>query len=116
MKDAIMKKVIKYNYYLLLFILLSSCASPYGNTSTQRNENYKIMLNSWKGVDINLLFNSWGQPTKEYIMPNGNIMYTFNEYSGAYVCNTTMITNKKYKIINWSFNGNGCQTSFKPTK
>jgi hypothetical protein len=117
-KDSILKKAIMKKLLILLILTMSinSCVSAYGVSSADRKKKYNRMLDSWKGVDINVLINSWGQPTREYKMPNGNIMYTFNEYSGHYNCNTSFTTNEKYKIINWRWDGNACQTTWKPSE
>jgi hypothetical protein len=53
---------------LTLALFMSACAST---------ANYEAKLNTWRGVDINNLINSWGPPSNEYTMPNGDIMYTW---------------------------------------
>ena len=104
---------------MVTFALITGCA-----TTAKFEEN----LRSWVGADINRLIMSWGPPSNEYTMPNGNIAYTWlyvagqrvyanynyylNSISGGAVtvyCKITMITNTDGVITYWRWEGNACR-------
>lgn len=109
--------------FLLLAItfFMSACATT---------ENYEAKLKTWVGSDINNLITSWGPPSDEYKMPNGNIMYTwlrvgntmvisnYNQYTNTVLtssvrhwCKTTFTVNSAGTIRNWRWEGNSCRSS-----
>lgn len=94
------------------------------------DQRMSSMLNSWIGVNVNVLIMRWGAPSNEYKMPNGNIIYTWhkersipvplditqvgNDYfgtgGGAAVvsCTISIFSDSHNDIINWKWEGNGC--------
>ena len=121
-----MKKI----WYLAgLAVFLGGCATT---------ANYKKAVNSWLGVDITVLAESWGYPSETFTAPNGNLVYvyansdtyqaprytsyTYNpqtnsgyayEYGGEtlkYYCKTFFETGADKKIIKATFEGNACKS------
>lgn len=110
-----------YLYFLILLIpiiIISSCATT---------AKYAEKLNTWLGHDVNELITSWGPPSNEYKLPNGNIMYTwlwigntlvqsnYNQYLNrtltsevTYWCKTTFTVDRYGRIIQWRYEGNAC--------
>lgn len=67
-KEKPQKKLTQYFVSaLLILIIFSGCATT---------AKYEAILNTWVGADVNNLIGSWGAPSEEYSMPNGNKMYT----------------------------------------
>ena len=82
---------------------------------------YETVLQSWVGNDVNHLIASWGPPTSEYRMPNGNVMYTYRRdagavavpvgnmvYAGRRWCETTFQVDALGVIRSWRWEGNNC--------
>ena len=40
-------------------------------------KDYRSVLDSWIGYDINLLVRRWGQPNRDFFARNGNGIYVF---------------------------------------
>lgn len=55
-------------FVLLLIVLLSGCATE---------ANYRKMLMSWHGKNINALIDAWGYPDSTIKAPNGNKVYVY---------------------------------------
>jgi anaerobic C4-dicarboxylate transporter len=99
-------------YFLVLLIstiIISSCATTV---------KYEAKFNTWIGYDVNEIITSWGPPSNEYTLPNGNKMYTwlwigntlatsnYNEYFNmtltqvvTYWCKSNFTANKLSRII-----------------
>lgn len=118
---------MKYFSVFGSFLLLVFFSGIMG-CSSATEENYTKIVKSWENHDINDLMMKWGQPSDEYLMPNGNKMYTwlyvggslvtvdYNRYlnmvtanSITYWCKTTFTTDKNGRIINWQWQGNACR-------
>ena len=113
-----MKKLILVLFFIMFITF--SCATTSG---------YEEILKSWLGHDVNELLMSWGTPSNEYTMPNGNKMYTWLWVGGSlvtvnyskylnmisanqvtYWCKTTFTVNKRGEIIYWRWEGNSCRS------
>jgi len=119
-----MKKLVLVIAYVISIMTTYSCA-----TTT----NYETKLDTWLGRDVNELITSWGPPSNEYTMPNGDKMYTwlivgnttilsdYNQYlhmtltnSITSWCKTTFTVHhftyfdNHDKITNWRWEGNAC--------
>ena len=113
-----MKTLIKIAFLLMIALGMNSCATT---------EKYTAKVNTWNGWDINKLITSWGPPSDEYTMPNGNKMYTWLRLGGTvvrsnydyflnqttsksdeYWCKTTFTVNTSGKIIGNTSRGNAC--------
>ena len=85
---------------------------------------YHEAVNSWVGTDANLIVQKWGIPDKEFKLPNGNVIwhyqdeifsfsYTLNldwqehEYSKKFECKTEFEIENSI-IIRTFFSGNSC--------
>ena len=116
-------------------LLLVSLAALCGCATTA---NYKKAVNSWVGVDMDILVNSWGYPTRTFAAPNGNTVYEYlksdsyntptytsynydtasktgnaTTYGGETItvyCRTFFETNASKKIVKATFEGNGCRS------
>jgi len=94
-----MKKV------LLLFLIVSSLMSCVSA------KKMKEAFDPWIGRDINTLINTWGPPTKTYVLPNGKqTIYTWI-YDGGAVVSTYQFENYGYSSLsqsrcefNWTVN------------
>ncbi|UTH73094.1 hypothetical protein [Chromobacterium sp. IIBBL 290-4] len=107
---------------LIIAGLLAGCA-------TQQGYSQKVMR--WQGRDVNEMLATWGAPSKQLTMPNGNILYTYrsayNEQipiqgggfyypwgvsgggSTHYSCTTNFVADpQSHTIISVSFDGNDC--------
>lgn len=90
---------------------------------------YETQLRSWMGADVNQLMASWGPPSNQYIMPDGDTMYTwlwvggtrittnYNEYLGqattgsvTYWCKTTFTADQSGRLVHWQWSGNACRS------
>lgn len=115
-----------------LFVFLCGCATA---------ANYRKAVNTWVGVDIAVLGESWGYPAKTFTAPNGNTVYlystsdtyqtprytsyTYNpetrsgyayEYGGEtikFYCKTFFEVNASKKIVKATFEGNACKSTAK---
>lgn len=94
-------------YILLLFLLLSGCAT---------SEGYNRMLNTWLDSDKQNLIETWGVPTSTYKL-NDHIEYfsylrtSVSSLDGTVYnlkCETTF-TIKDNKVASWKYNGNNCE-------
>ncbi len=100
----------------ILVFLLASCATV---------ENYRKILDSWIGHPISELINSWGYPTGDFEIPNGNKVYrwersrlvasagsVFNSPFGADTtrlwCVTYFEVDENKTIVGYRFEGNDC--------
>ena len=54
-----------------LIILLTSCAATMTNY-------YTPTVQSWRGGNINTLYQRWGRPDGRFTGPNGNVVYVYN--------------------------------------
>jgi hypothetical protein len=124
---------------LLFFLPVHLKAMDYGErekypgyNEPPRGSQHKKVVSSWLGADINELIAGWGPPSGQYTMPNGNVIYTwdnraltttpmtidrsaessdsYNVYGGTYesFCTTSFTTDRSGKIVDWRFNGNAC--------
>lgn len=107
---------------LLAAALLTGCATHQG---------YAQKVNSWQGRDVNDMLATWGAPTSQITMPNGNQLYTYRTaysqempvqggffYSPIgvtgggsvyYSCTTNFVANPKtHTILSVTFDGNDC--------
>lgn len=79
------------------------------------------ILNSWVGADISSLIQTWGVPTSQYTLPNGETLYTWLRIRGAMAlpvgnmvaagqvwCETTFTTANGI-VRSWTWRGNACQ-------
>ena len=99
----------------------------YGCATTAK---YEAILNTWMGSNVNNLISSWGPPSDEYTMPNGNKMYTwlwvgntlvtsnYNKFlkmtltnAVTYWCKTTFTVDNNDRITNWRYEGNACRSN-----
>jgi len=106
---------------LLFIIIVSACAST---------AKYEAILNTWIGADVNNLIASWGPPSEEYSMPNGNKMYTwlwvgntlvtsnYNKFLNmtltnavTFWCKTTFTVDNYGRISGWHYEGNACMAN-----
>ncbi len=108
---------------MLVTITLSinSCATT---------SKYTAKLNTWIGHDVNELITSWGPPSNEYTMPNGNKMYTWLHVGGTlvvsnynyflrmtltnavtYWCKTTFNVDESGIITGGRWEGNSCRSN-----
>ena len=73
-------------------------------------------LLTWHGQDINALIEKRGAPTSTYKMPNGNIMYTFDNnivapglFGGVpvvFLCTINFVVDQYFnRIVSHSFTG-----------
>jgi len=53
---------------LLISVVIIGILTIIGSATTK---NYKIMLNTWKGVHVDNLIASWGPPQSSYTLSNG---------------------------------------------
>lgn len=112
-----MKKTFIFSIFLL------SCVTT---------SKYESKLALWIGSDINDLIIKWGVASNESKTPNGNTVYTwlwvgkaligpkeyeasvkklaFDQLSGINWCRTSFVTDKNFKIINYSFDGSYCKS------
>lgn len=109
-----------------LFILL---AIVFFIPACATTANYEAKIKTWLGDDVNNLIASWGPPSNEYTMPNGNIMYTWLWVGNTLVtsnydrflnmtftnsvtnwCKTTFTANSSKRITNWRWEGNACRS------
>ena len=116
-----MKKLI---IVFLIAGLSAGCAAPppispsrpsYEESQKARRLEVEQALASWHGLDVNKLLVQFGPPTSTYVMPSGDIIYTFFwsrtlpgldwnfECSKSYVVNksTSLITGTSYKGCVW---------------
>ncbi len=112
-------KLLNFIAIALFIIVASGCATT---------AKYEAILNTWVGADVNVLIGSWGPPSDEYSMPNGNKMYTWlwvgntlvtSNYikflnmtltnSVTYWCKTTFTVDNYGKISGWRYEGNACK-------
>jgi hypothetical protein len=73
-----MKKLI-----MIIPLLIIGCATTAG---------YEKILSSWVNADISDLTNKWGYPTEQFIAPNGNRVYVYQN-SNSYKTPTRYQTN-----------------------
>ena len=103
---------LRFVVVVFVAIALTGCA-----TGPTRSE----MLQSWVGHDVNELIVKWGPPSSDYVMPNGNRMYTWFVNAGAVAmplyggavavprsCKTTFTADFGGIIRTWSYEGNAC--------
>jgi len=104
----------------LLSILLLGCAI------TERN---KDALNSWLGVQSDILVASWGPAQGGHISENGDTVIEYRAVNGAlleshieapykrqeikFICLTQFTVNQSGVITDWSQNGNDCKSKSK---
>lgn len=83
----------------------------------QAQQKLSTVLNSWIGDDINNFIMAWGAPNGEYKMPNGNIIYTWQNTGGLPApdggeimisCKISIFTDSRGLIFNWRWQGNAC--------
>lgn len=107
---------------------LAGCASQ---------DAYRRSVDSWRGVDINTLVETWGYPAETFAAPNGNLVYAYvsrdtyqtpkftsytydpatrtgtgYSYGGETMtlyCKTFFETDAAKKVIKTSFEGNSCR-------
>ncbi|AUH53624.1 hypothetical protein CXB49_12515 [Chromobacterium sp. ATCC 53434] len=106
---------------LLAAGLLAGCATQLG---------YAQKVNGWQGRDANELLATWGTPTGQMTMPNGNLLYTYRSAysqdmpiqangfyhpwingggSVYYSCTTNFVVDPKSHLVqSVSFDGNDC--------
>lgn len=86
-------------------------------TMEQRRKKLSVALNGWIGGDINDLIIKWSAPSSEYKMPNGNIIYTWQDTGvlpapdGGEImisCKISIYTDLRGRIFNWQWGGNSC--------
>lgn len=113
-------KIFSYTYFIVFIAIHFACS---GATT----ENYSKICKTWLGSDINRLIMSWGTPSNEYTMPNGNKIYTWLWVGGSivtvnysryldmisadkvtYYCKTEFTADKTGTIIWWHWQGNRC--------
>jgi len=107
-------------------LLLILCAVLMGCATTA---NYKAVLDSWVGGDINQYISVNGYPDNVVPLPNGNKVYQWSKsgsfttpvyveegatiaYGGQtikYGCITSLETDSTDRIINWQGKGNNCK-------
>ena len=117
-----MKTLIKIVFLIMIALTMTYCASLFATT-----EKYTARVNTWNGHNVKDLIVSWGPPSNEYTMPNGNKMYIWLTTSGDRVttnynyflnqtvsqtstswCKTTFTVNTSNIIINNTWEGNAC--------
>jgi len=84
-----------YRFFLVLLILmLTGCATE---------ANYRKMVLSWHGKNINQLINVWGYPDRTIKAPNGNKVYVYNHRN---VYSTPGYSTGGYTSVTTSSEGN----------
>jgi hypothetical protein len=71
--------------------------------------DYSASVNSWLGVDVNTLMSAWGPPSDEYVMPNGNTMYTWLDVGDTHVLSTNF---EAFKSTSTRSRTAWCETTF----
>ena len=86
---------------------------------------YDRTLDTFVGLNISVLIQSWGSPTAVAAVPGGGKRYTWEEGEDSFVythrspyaegpvhtrwCHTTMTTDEAGVIKAWRWKGNACQ-------
>ena len=96
---------------LLMVDLCAGCATS-GPSNEQRVEAERSQLEesltSWNGADVNKLITQLGAPSSTYVMPNGNVIYTYDNsmslpgfggYNFPYICIKNYIVDKSTGLI-----------------
>lgn len=65
---------------ILLLISLTGCLGP---SLEKRRENFQRTMDSWRGSDINDYMRKNGYSTSSNHLPNGNIVYIFQQSATA---------------------------------
>ncbi len=106
---------------LVLMIILLTSPLTFASSDLKRTASearYTKVVDSWVGADINQLIMSWGSPTSQYTMPNGNVVFIWvrsNTYADdgdmyTYKCTTEFFTRPlSYEIFSWKWSGNACR-------
>ncbi|MGD1075886.1 MAG: hypothetical protein ABR903_07385 [Thermodesulfovibrionales bacterium] len=125
-----MKMLIVATALVMSIMAIYSCA---------KTANHETKLDTWLGTDVNDLIASWGPPSDEYTMPNGDKMYTwlivgntmilsnYTQYlhmtltdSSTRWCKTTFTVHhftyldNHNEITDWQREGNACRSKGKP--
>lgn len=118
--------------------LLAGCAAtvnPVTTESRATREKYEAKLNSWLQADINTLVKSWGPPSGEFKVANGNKVYVYQGETSRHVparshplagnlgnfitggdsvqifwCKTFFEVGADNRIVQWRFEGNNCKS------
>jgi hypothetical protein len=98
---------------IAILFLSASCATGEKKMNEAMDANV--------GRNINDVIMEYGQPSKTFVMPNGNTMYTWDSnfgssgmivgnglYSSERVCKITLTTDFSQNVINWNYKGNAC--------
>lgn len=72
-------------------------------------KNYNGFLETWVGKNISKLASTWGAPTNTTQLPNGEIIYVWNNRSNDWQCRTSIFTKTNGKITKWQWSGNNCK-------
>ena len=115
---------LKFAFAAIIFLLIFGCAT--------QPVQYNDMLRAYEGHNIKEIIESWGDPVKTYVAPNGNKVYVFymadittskdvkyNKF-GHYtsvrsniakvdVCTTYFETDANGIIVRYSYEGIGCK-------
>ena len=82
---------------------------PYSAGVPTRDEQLADIMESWIGKDIDDAFIKWGSPWGSVALNSGGKVHTWKNSwaSGDYigVCEQTLISDKKGKIVNWKTGG-----------
>jgi hypothetical protein len=93
---------------------------------------YTKAVDSWVGADANELLSSWGAPTQQHTMPNGNVIYSWVKTESRsdsasvvsdgvggflvkgggvtqYSCATQFFVNRLKRVYSWKLEGNNCR-------
>ena len=92
----------------------AGCAAPpptspprpsYEESQKRQRLEVEQALTSWHGADVNKLILQFGPPTSTYVMPNGDVIYTFYStktipgLDWKYECSKNYYVNKSASMI-----------------
>lgn len=110
----------KLTFLIIVILSLSGCATE---------AKYQTTLESWRGHNIEELYQEWGYPASSFDLANGNKMYLYtynadmsipiqtfpdgqpNPLSAQpveYNCKTYFEVDQNKRIVNYSYEGSGC--------
>jgi hypothetical protein len=72
-------------------------------------KGYNKFLDAWVGKDIGKLASKWGAPTGTTRLPNGEVIYVWDNKSEDWQCRTSVFTKAKGEITKWQWSGNNCK-------